>query len=304
MHMNHAASLAPGEPATPVRFVTLPDGRRLAYEESGRPDGQPIFFFHGWSSSRLLRHPDDAGTAALGVRLITVDRPGAGFSDFQPRRTLLDWGADVAALADSLRLDRFALVAHSGAGPHALAVARRLGDRVRRVAVVSGFAPVDGPGATDDLSKEMRQAVGLLRRLPFMAGLILRPLPARYRRDPAAAFQSQFGRGLPESDRAALARLELGRIVYAAAAEAFWQGHRGAAHEMLLFLARPWGFSPEEISVPVSLWYGSADTVVPIGMGRALARAIPKAELVEIPGAGHMAFLEKWADILRAAAAG
>ncbi len=287
----------------PPCLVRLADGRQLAYQEWGRPGGTPVLFFHGWSSSRLLRHPDDAATAALGVRLITVDRPGAGLSDFQPRRTLLDWPEDVRSLADHLGLDRFAVVAHSGAGPHALACGVRLGDRLRHLAVVSGFAPVDRPGALADLAPQMRQAVPMLRRLPFMARLFLRPFPRRYRRDAAAAFEAQFGRGLPDCDRAALARPELAAVVHAAAAEAFRQGARGPAHEMLLFLGRPWGFQPEDVPVPVSLWYGAEDTVVPPGMGRLLARALPRAELVEWPGVGHMGFLERWSEILRAAAA-
>jgi len=287
-----------------TRFLSLGDGRRLAYEESGDPRGAPVFFFHGWCAARTLRHPDDARTAALGVRLVTVDRPGAGLSDFQPKRTLLDWPADVAALADALRFDRFAIVAHSGAGPHALACAYRLGDRVRHVSVASGFSPIDRPGATDGMAPHMRQGASMLRRLPFFAGLMLRPMPARYRDDPAAAFEAQFGRGMAPSDRAVLARPELAGVVHAAAVEAFRQGARGVAQELLLFLARPWGFEPEQIAVPVHLWYGTADVTVPIGMGRALARAIRGSELIELRDAGHLAFLEHWDTIMRTAVAG
>jgi len=261
-------------------------------------------FFHGWCASRVLRHPDDARTAALGVRLVTVDRPGAGLSDFQPRRALLDWPADVAALADALRFDRFAIVAHSGAGPHALACALRLGDRVRQVSIASGFSPTDWPGATEGMAPHMRQGAALLRRLPFLAGLMLRPMPGRYRQDPAAAFEAQFGRGMAASDCAVMANPELARVVQTAAVEAFRQGARGPAQELLLFLARPWGFAPQEIAVPVRLWYGTADVTVPVGMGRALARAIRGSELVELPGAGHLAYLEHWHEILRAAANG
>jgi pimeloyl-ACP methyl ester carboxylesterase len=75
--------------------IRLRDGRLLAYAEFGDPSGIPLLFCHGWGDSRLTRHPDDARTAALGIRLITVDRPGFGRSDFQPRRTLLDWPADI-----------------------------------------------------------------------------------------------------------------------------------------------------------------------------------------------------------------
>jgi pimeloyl-ACP methyl ester carboxylesterase len=284
-----------------AKTISLPDGRKLAYDESGDPSGKPVFFFHGWCSSRLLRHPDDAQTAALGARLITVDRPGAGASDFRPNRTLLDWADDVAALADALKADTFSIVAHSGAGPHALACAHKLKERVRHVAVASGFAPVERPGALEGMSKQMRDAVPGLKKFPFIASLLLWPMPRRYRKDPERAFHTQFGTGLPEADRAALARPDVGQIVYTAAAEAFRQGSRGAALEILLFLARPWGFEPEQLEQPVSLWYGTADTLVPVGMGRLLAKAIKRAELTELPGAGHMAFLEHWQRIVRTA---
>jgi pimeloyl-ACP methyl ester carboxylesterase len=101
-----------------------------------------------------------------------------------------------------------------------------------------------------------------------------------------------------------LARPEVARVVHAAAVESFRQGARGAALELLLFLARPWGFQPEELAVPVHLWYGTEDVTVPIGMGRALARAIPGSHLVELRDAGHLAFLEHWEPIMRTAAAG
>src|SRR5438874_7114623 len=94
--------------------IRLRDGRLLAYAEFGDPSGIPLIFCHGWGDSRLTRHPDDTRTAALGVRLITIDRPVFGRSTFQPRRMLLDWPADVVQLADTLELERFALLGHSG----------------------------------------------------------------------------------------------------------------------------------------------------------------------------------------------
>src|SRR5690348_15425754 len=119
--------------------ITLRDGRRLAYRESGDPSGRPVLFCHGWMASRLTGHPDDALTASLGVRLISADRPGIGASDPDPRASLLTVAGDLQALADALELDRLALAGHSGGGPYALALAHRLGERVSRVAIAAGF---------------------------------------------------------------------------------------------------------------------------------------------------------------------
>jgi pimeloyl-ACP methyl ester carboxylesterase len=101
----------------------LRDGRALGYAEYGDPGGTPVFFFHGSPGSRLQRHPDASIASELGTRIITIDRPGYGLSDFQPERTLLDWPADVAQLADALHIERFAAIGLSGGGPYLLACA-------------------------------------------------------------------------------------------------------------------------------------------------------------------------------------
>ncbi len=91
----------------------LPDGRKLGYNEHGSPDGKPLFYFHGSPSSRLeanLYVSEDL-LQSLGVRLIAVDRPGMGLSDFQPNRRLLDLPKDLLALADHLNLGRFSILA-------------------------------------------------------------------------------------------------------------------------------------------------------------------------------------------------
>jgi len=285
------------------QIFRLRDGRLLGYAEFGDPNGLPLIFCHGWGDSRFTRHPDDTRAAALGVRLITIDRPGFGRSDFQPRRTLLDWPIDVAQLADALGLERFALLGHSGGGPHALACALAMPDRLSAVGVACGFAPMDRPGALDGMSRQMQQGVELFRRMPWIARLLFASLPAQYRRNPGKAFEQQFGHGLPESDRAVLGRPDVYANVLAGAVEALRTGARGLAHEAPLFLGRPWGFRPEDIRAPVWLWYGDADTIVPPEMGRYLANTIPQSQLTIYPGEGHMLHITHWDEILHTLAA-
>src|SRR5262245_60740924 len=91
------------------RVLRLRDGRALAYAEWGDLHGPPVFFFHGSSVSRLWC-PDEEATRAVGVHLISPDRPGVGGSDLQPGRRMADWPVDVAELADALDIDRFAVV--------------------------------------------------------------------------------------------------------------------------------------------------------------------------------------------------
>jgi pimeloyl-ACP methyl ester carboxylesterase len=286
------------------RTVQLGDGRRLAYAEFGDPTGKPLVFMHGWCGSRVTRHPDDALAANLGVRLVTVDRPGVGGSDRLPGRRLLDWPDDVRQLADALGLDRFAVLGHSGGGPHALACGVRLADRVTTLGVACGFAPMNRPEATDGMQDQMRRAVPLLRWLPWLAKPMLASLPNAYRRDPLAAWEAQFGRGLAPSDRAAFDAPGVRDNILAASVEALRQGSAGVADELPLFLGRPWGFSAAEVRVPTWLWYGTADTVAPMQMGRFLASVIPDARLVEYADEGHMVYVSHWRDMLQALTAG
>ena len=97
-----------------MQDLKLSDGRDLAYDEYGDPDGTPVIFNHGLSDSALIRNPDDALTASLGVRVIAADQPGVGGSSPQKGRKMVDWGKDMEELADALGLGQFAVAGHSG----------------------------------------------------------------------------------------------------------------------------------------------------------------------------------------------
>ena len=105
---------------------TLPDGRSLGYAAYGDPQGKPLFFFHGFPSSRLEAQFTEGVAGRLGARIIAIDRPGFGRSDFKKERRIRDWPDDVLALADALGIDRFAVLGVSGGGPYAAACAHVL----------------------------------------------------------------------------------------------------------------------------------------------------------------------------------
>ena len=117
--------------------ITLSDGRSLGFQRLGDPDGCPLFFFHGTPGSRLVLSQNDRIAQIPGLHLILPERPGYGLSDPKPGRVLLDWPNDVVELADYLGLDSFAVAGESGGGPHALACAYRLADRVTKALVLS-----------------------------------------------------------------------------------------------------------------------------------------------------------------------
>jgi pimeloyl-ACP methyl ester carboxylesterase len=129
-----------------VQTVSTSDGRTLAFAEYGDPDGFPVFFLHGSPGSRLWRHYDESVYVDVGVRLFTHDRPGYGWSARNPGRRVVDCAGDIAALADELGIEQFAVTGSSGGGPHSLAVAARLPERVTGAGCMVSLAPFDAPG--------------------------------------------------------------------------------------------------------------------------------------------------------------
>lgn len=276
---------------TTERTIRLADDRTLAFRDEGERDAPAVVFNPGFMACRLTGRPAD------GVRVITPDRPGIGRSDDKPGRTIADWPDDVAGLADVLGLERFAVLGHSAGGPYALACAARLGDRVTRLGVACGFAPFDRADAIEGMNPRMAKALPSLRRAPWLARLATGSLPRQYRRDPAKAFEKQFGRDLPECDRRALDDERSLSALLDAAVEATRQGKRPLAAEMQLTFCRPWAVDLGAITPPTLLWYGADDTLTPPQMGRYLESQISGSSLTIYPGEGHMALFSHWDEI-------
>jgi len=275
-------------------ILGLADGRRLGYAEYGDPAGWPLMFFHGTPGSRVMARFAAPQARALGIRLIAPERPGFGLSDWQPQRRLLDWAADVEALANHLHLGRFAVAGVSGGGPYVMACAWKIGPRLAGAGVVSGLAPVDQ--VRDELSRGQRLTVALIRRT-FMVSLVL-GLLARMVRLRRELIISSMALATHRGDRMILSQPEVRRTQIDSIMEAFRLGAEGTASELALF-SRPWGFPVGEITVPISLWHGEADAIVPVGMGRYLADQLPDCQARFIPGAGHLWIFLGFEEVFR-----
>lgn len=274
----------------------LHDGRILAYAEYGDPHGRPVFFFHGTPGSRFFRPPEEI-TRRLGVRLITVDRPGYGDSTFQTGRRIPAWPADLTALADFLGLDRFAVCGHSGGGPYALACAWALPERVTAAACLSGAGPADSLLKTEGMTTLNRLGFRFGRHIPWpLWRLLIRAVYRQQARDPAAAMDRQNGHR-PPADDALLSRPEVRAVCLESEREAFRPGMDGLAQDAYL-LVRPWGFPLESIRVPVHLWHGSEDNLTPPIMAHDLISRIPGARLTLCPGEAHLLLFPHWQEIL------
>jgi pimeloyl-ACP methyl ester carboxylesterase len=274
--------------------VTLPDGRELAYEEYGDPGGEPVLSFHGGLSSRLDAAPAHQAALDLGVRLLSPDRPGIGLSTFQPGRRLLDWPADVAALADALGIDRFAVMGWSCGGPYAAVCGARMSDRVTAVGLLSSAVPLELVGTTKGLARDDRLLLFLVRWTPRLAAALLRITigQATERR-----LYREIRRSFPAVDRAALE--ERGSIVDAVAfvKESMRQGAQGCLQDYRVF-GSPWGFDLSEVTVPVQIWEGEEDNTGPPEYRELLLRHLPRAQLCLVPGEGHLSLLQHQAPAI------
>ncbi len=283
------------EPLT-SRTVRLGDGRFLGCAEYGDPEGRPAFFFHGRPGSRLEGRIAHQAAKAAGVRIISLDRPGMGLSDYSRRRSFLDWPQDVAEAADALGIEKFAVAGYSGGGPYVAACALQIPERLTAAGIISGVGPLDAPEATREMSLQHRMAFFVGRRLPWLA----RAVDWWYigRRDPAVAIR-QITRSIAKVDRPILERPEVREIFVEDLREAFRRGSRGPAHELVLY-SRPWGFRLEDISMPVFLWQGDADANVPVSMGHYQAHAIPNCHATFYAGEGHLLCIDRMPEILSA----
>ena len=273
------------------QVATARDGRILTFAEWGDPAGFPVFSLHGTPGSRFTRHYDESVYADVGARVITYNRPGYGESERHRGRRVVDCVEDVRAIADHLRIERFAVLGGSGGAPHALAVAALLPNRVSRATCAVGPAPYDavdfdwfeGMDAFNvrlfGLALEGEDA--LVPELEREAAEALE----RFTRDPAKFIGDEVK--LSEADRAELARTERQEVMRQSVTEALRNGIWGWVDDDLC-LARPWGFDVAEIRVPTQVVYGTSDVLVPPRHGEWLASHIPGAATVINEDRGHM----------------
>jgi pimeloyl-ACP methyl ester carboxylesterase len=274
--------------------VQLSDGRQIGYQEYGDGEGVPVFFFHGWIGSRLDFAPNDEIARDLGVRVIAVDRPGCGASDFKEGRRLLDWPDDISELADALELERFAVCGHSFGGPYVAACAYQIADRITSAAIVAGISPTSFKGATRGMPGFVRLALWLGGTAPVMT----RPyvaLMGRMVKNPDSIAKG-IGSLLPEDE---LALLDTPRFdgFFENFGEMVKNGSDGAYWDARTFLGE-WGFDRADIVMPVSLFYGTADQNVPIQMGEYYRDNIPGSDAIFYEGEGHFIMYSNANEIL------
>lgn len=278
--------------------VRTADGRTIAYAEFGSAEAPVVFYCHGLPGTRrdFDQPAGDAALAQVPARFIGIDRPGFGLSDFQAGRTYAGWPRDLAAVADELGVERFAVLGYSAGGLYALASAQAMPDRVTSVGIVSGAGPAGMPSFRRGLARTDAVMTRLSRVVPPLAYAAI-AAAARQAKGSPERFSAQFDRGVGAAEREVhrdpVTRAAL-RTVFL---EATRGGPRGVVEDYRIW-SRPAGIDFGRIDVPVRMWQGDADTIVPVRHAQYLAGRLPRAELAILPGVGHLHTGSRWAQFL------
>jgi pimeloyl-ACP methyl ester carboxylesterase len=273
--------------------------RRLAVRLWGPSSGSPVFLLHGTPGSRLSVHLRHEDLARLNVRVISYDRPGYGRSDPYHDRPVAQAADDVRAIADAFGHDTFAVLGRSGGGPHALACAALLPDRVTRVASLVGLAPYGAQnldwlaGMTDGNRREYTAAIAGRAQL----AKVIFPEVMALRADPARFASRLFAQATP-ADRGVVDLPDYRETFMAGLIEAVERSLDGWTADCLAF-TRPWGFEPALIRVPTLLWHGRLDVFSPVSHARWLSRRIRGATLLLSDHSSHLHASAAQVDALR-----
>ena len=268
--------------------VPLDAGRVLDVLVAGPENGTPFVFHHGTPASRIDFKPFIDAAVARGSRYISYSRPGYGDSTRQQGRTVADCSIDTANLLDRLGADRFYTVGWSGGGPHALACAALLPKRVIAAATIAGVAPWGAAGLDwlGGMGKENIEEFHAALAGPEQLQAFLEVAASVFAKVTPDQIVSAFGDLVDDVDRGALTG-EFAEFLARGGREGLRNGFWGWHDDDIAF-TRPWGFDLARVTVPVTVWQGGKDRMVPFAHGRWLAGHISGARAELLREEGHL----------------
>lgn len=273
-----------------AQSVSLPGGRVLEVITAGPRDGLPLLVHHGTPDAAGLFNPAVEAGAERGLRHIGYSRPGFGGSTRLAGRTVASCAADVAAIADALGYDRFYSLGASGGGPHVIACAALLPDRVIAAAAIASPAPFDAEGLdwTAGMGQENVTEFAAMQAGGAELEAFLLTHAEELRGATGDQLIAALGDLVSEVDRQALSG-ELAAYLLDETAHALTNGVWGWFDDDRAF-GHDWGLDLTDIRAPLSLWHGAQDRFVPIAHGEWLA-GHTNAEAHLRPGDGHLSLV-------------
>ena len=287
------------EPKPETQYIRVEDKRQVAYCEYGDPQGTPVFYFHGTPGSRYEPALGDRAGKEYGYRIIALDRPGMGRSDYVKERKLLDWPQDVKEIAKQLGISRFGAIGASGGGAYVLACSYAIPEQLEFSAVMGSWGPV---AAEPKLWEEMAPLDRFLGKLSQSASWIFY-VPFSFlgyaaKRISPQDFMKMLESSMSEADKRLVADEEIARFYADDVAEGFRQGVRGPADDAIV-LYRDWGFSVEEIEIEVHLFHGEEDKFASYNYALYFDEKIPKTKLHKYPKEGHLFIVRLFDDVFK-----
>jgi pimeloyl-ACP methyl ester carboxylesterase len=275
--------------------LTLANGTTVALSEYGDPGGVPVFFCHGWPSSRTMAELADESARDLGMRIISPDRPGIRDSAFQSERRLIDWPPFLIEIADRLGIERFRILAISGGAPYAFASGWMTPERVEKMAVVSGAPPLDRVDDLDGLLPIHRRMLALRESHPRLLKAVFRMARPFVALRMPIRLRPLLLRFLQPCDANVLRESRSFEVCFESARKA-WQSSAAGVMVDAEIYARPWGFPLEEVHVPVTLWHGSKDRTFAPRLAKEVSARLPNCDFHLIEGAGHYSLPIRYID--------
>ena len=270
------------------RLILRPDGGVTEVLLEGDPEGRVLLFHHGTPGAGLPSAEMVAATTSRGLRYVALVRPGYAGSSRRAGRRVVDVASDAAMVLDALGADRCLTLGFSGGGPHALACAAAIPDRVAAAGTVGCVAPFDAEGVDflAGMGQENIEEFGAAVEGPQALGPFLERFTDYLRTVTGRQVADALGDLVPPVDRAALT---------GAYAETFAEdirvglepGHLGWFDDDLAFVG-DWGFDLATITVPIALWQGEDDRMVPFAHGVWLSGVLPNVRARLLPGHGHV----------------
>ncbi len=274
-------------PAFPTHSITAPDGRVIAYTDYGDPNGYPILFAHGMPGSRLEGRFFDHQAKRWGFRVITMGRPGIGFSTYQPDRTLFDYIKDTALLTEKLDISEFVQMGWSSGGSRSLAVAYGLPNQVKQCIVLSSYTDFSElPGSRTRLLKTRWPAPALWKLSPLLFRWSVE-IAIRLARIRPGVYLNEERKLVSLHDRELLAKSDLYYLFRQDQLECLRSGGKAIAKDLETEI-RDWGFSIKNIKPSVWIYQGAEDPFVPCIFSDHLHKNIPHSELHLLPDSGHL----------------
>jgi pimeloyl-ACP methyl ester carboxylesterase len=268
--------------------VDLKDGRSLEVALAGPVEGSVVVLHHGTPGSARAFRPFVDAASARGTRLVSYSRPGYAGSSRSEGRTIANCVADVVEIVDHLGVGRFSTMGWSGGGPHTLACAALLPQRVTACATIAGVGPwgVEGLDFLEGMAPENHEEFGAALESADVLQAFLEPEAEELAGVTGDQVAAALGGLVSDVDKAALTG-EFADYVAAMLHDSVRDGIWGWFDDDRAF-TRPWGFDLPAIRVPVSVWQGAQDLMVPFAHGQWLAAHVPGARPMLRPEHGHL----------------